>query len=153
MASPTRQSEFLVTVMLHSGVCMDRHYCAFARIPHGRRVVRFFPLPCQGSIRHWLRLCAWPSPESYHVHHKPLYEAIGEPDNRFRRPVPVARAVERLDVARYGPRDVRTRRGSPRRATSWRTSACSSIRDFDRGELPHLTFRSGDRSDSAVLSG
>jgi hypothetical protein len=32
----------------------------------------------------------------YHVHHKPLYRAIGEPESRYRRPVPARRAVERL---------------------------------------------------------
>ena len=34
----------------------------------------------------------------YHVHHKPLYRAIGEPDNRHRRPTALPRAVERLMV-------------------------------------------------------
>ncbi len=34
----------------------------------------------------------------FHIHHKPLYAAIGEPDNRFRRPMTLARAVERLMV-------------------------------------------------------
>jgi hypothetical protein len=32
----------------------------------------------------------------YHVHHKPLYHAIGEPDSRFRRAVPARAATERL---------------------------------------------------------
>lgn len=32
----------------------------------------------------------------YHVHHKPLYRAIGEPESRRRGPVPARRAVERL---------------------------------------------------------
>ena len=32
-----RQARFLVTVMLHSGVCLGRQYCAFARINTGRR--------------------------------------------------------------------------------------------------------------------
>ena len=37
-----RQARFLVTVLLHSGVCMDRHYCAFARIAHGQKTTDFF---------------------------------------------------------------------------------------------------------------
>jgi hypothetical protein len=37
-----RQARFLVTVMLHSGVCMDRQYCAFARIRHGQKTEDFF---------------------------------------------------------------------------------------------------------------
>jgi hypothetical protein len=32
----------------------------------------------------------------YHIHHKPLYRAIGEPESRYRRPVSARRAVERL---------------------------------------------------------
>ena len=34
----------------------------------------------------------------FHVHHKPLYAAIGEPDNRNRRRVTIDRAIERLMV-------------------------------------------------------
>ena len=30
-----RQASFLVTVMLHSGVCLGRNYSAYARIAHG----------------------------------------------------------------------------------------------------------------------
>ena len=37
-----RQARFLVTVLLHSGVCMDRHYCAFAGIAHGQKTTDFF---------------------------------------------------------------------------------------------------------------
>ncbi len=31
-----RQARFLVTVMLHSGVFVERQYCAFAGIGHGQ---------------------------------------------------------------------------------------------------------------------
>ena len=31
-----RQARFLVTVMLHSGVCLQRQYTAFAGIVHGQ---------------------------------------------------------------------------------------------------------------------
>ena len=34
----------------------------------------------------------------YHLHGKRLYRAIGEPDDRHRRPVTLARAIERLMV-------------------------------------------------------
>ena len=34
----------------------------------------------------------------FHVHHKPLYAAIGEPDNRNRRRVTIDRAIQRLMV-------------------------------------------------------
>ncbi|MDQ3349355.1 MAG: hypothetical protein M3545_15480 [Acidobacteriota bacterium] len=37
-----RQSRFLVTVMLHSGVCMVRQYCAFSNIVRGQKTQDFF---------------------------------------------------------------------------------------------------------------
>jgi hypothetical protein len=42
----------------------------------------------------------------YHVHHKPLYHAIGEPESRYRRSVPARQAAERLmrlDAALMSP--------------------------------------------------
>jgi hypothetical protein len=90
-----RQAGFLVTVMLHSGVCLGRHYPAFARITHGQKVHDFFQkLIARGYAT--VRRCGHNTARLYHVHHKPLYAAIGEPDNRHRRPVPLPRAVERL---------------------------------------------------------
>jgi hypothetical protein len=32
----------------------------------------------------------------FHVHHKPLYAAIGEPENRNRKPIAIGRAIERM---------------------------------------------------------
>ena len=37
-----RQAGFLVTVMLHSGVCVRRQYCVYARIAHGQKDHDFF---------------------------------------------------------------------------------------------------------------
>jgi hypothetical protein len=37
-----RQARFLVTVMLHSGVCLQRQYATFARIVLGEKTRRFF---------------------------------------------------------------------------------------------------------------
>ena len=34
----------------------------------------------------------------YHVHYKPLYAAIGDPDNRHRRRLTIEQAIERLLV-------------------------------------------------------
>lgn len=94
----TRQAAFLTTVMLHAGVCAQRQYAAFAGLANGHTTREFFDgllarrfataHPCwqQGGAR------------LYHLHHKGLYRAIGEPDNRHRRKVPVARAIERLMV-------------------------------------------------------
>ena len=37
-----RQAGFLVTVMLHSGVCVPRQYASFAGTAYGHKVTRFF---------------------------------------------------------------------------------------------------------------
>jgi hypothetical protein len=78
-----RQARFLVTVMVHSGVFLERQYCAFADISHGQKthdfvaklIARRFATSIAPGRLHQGRL--------YHVHYKPLYEAIGEPDNRL----------------------------------------------------------------------
>src|SRR5512134_3515406 len=93
-----RQARFLATVMLHSGVFVGRQYAAFAGITHGQKVhdfierllVRRFVTPIElGSTG---RTCI------FHVHHKPLYAAIGEPDNRNRRRVTIEHAIQRLMI-------------------------------------------------------
>ena len=98
-----RQAEFLVTVMLHSGVCMDRHYCAFARIPHGRKTCDFFHRLVLNRYA-TAYACAHSRARIFHLQHHPLYEAIDEPDNRFRRPVPIARASRTAHAARHSSR-------------------------------------------------
>lgn len=91
-----RQARFIVTVMLHSGVFVGRQYCAFAGISHGQKVHDFVEkllakrLATATAIGTRTRV--------FHVHHKPLYAAIGEPDNRHRKPAPLARAIERLMI-------------------------------------------------------
>jgi len=92
-----RQGRFLTTVLRHSGVCLRRQYYAFNGIQPGqvgcdffeklvsRRFASVYPYGPSGA-----RL--------YHVHHKALYRAIGEPDSRLRRRGTVVRAVERLMV-------------------------------------------------------
>lgn len=92
-----RQAGFLVTVMLHSGVCLGRHYSTFARITHGQKVQDFFQKLVARKYA-TARRCGHNTARLFHIHHKPLYEAIGEPDNRHRRPLPLSRAVERLMV-------------------------------------------------------
>lgn len=92
-----RQAAFLVTVAMHAGVCLSRHYATFTGLSWGQVVRDFFSLlvsrrlatPCP---------CARRGANLYHLQHKSIYRAIGEPDSRLRRPTPVARAVERLMV-------------------------------------------------------
>ena len=90
-----RQARFLVTVMLHSGVCLPRQYERFAGIVHGKRTGRFF----RKLIKHGYA-AAYPCQHNrgrvYQVHHKPLYRSIGETDSRHRRPMSAARVEEAL---------------------------------------------------------
>lgn len=92
-----RQARFLVTVMLHSGVCLLRHYTAFAGIVHGQKTRKFFAkLAKQGYATAYP--CRHNRGRVYHVQHKPLYRAIGETESRLRRPMSAALVMERLTL-------------------------------------------------------
>jgi hypothetical protein len=91
-----RQARFLELVIRHAGVCVPRQYASFAGIANGGKkcnalfdklIRRGYAVACD---------CVHNRARTYHVHHKPLYRAIGEPESRYRRPVPARRAVERL---------------------------------------------------------
>lgn len=92
-----RQAAFLATVMLHAGVCMVRQYCAFAGIKHGHNAREFFARLVERRIATpYAALHA--RARLYHIHHRRLYAAIGEPHSRFRKPLPAGRAMERLMI-------------------------------------------------------
>lgn len=67
-----RQARFLVTVMVHSGVFLERQYCAFARISHGQKshdfvaklTARRFATAIAPGRLHQGRL--------FHLHYRPL---------------------------------------------------------------------------------
>ncbi len=90
-----RQSRFLVTVMRHSGVCLPRQYAAFAGIAYGRKTGVFFARLVARKLASTCH-CLHNRAVVYHVHHRGLYQAIGEPHSRFRRPVSMAAVVPRL---------------------------------------------------------
>lgn len=90
-----RQAAFLMTVMRHAGVCVPRQYARFAGTAYGQLVNLFFDKLVHDGFA--IRCdCVHNRARVYHVHHRPLYRAIGEPDSRLRRPVPAARVMERL---------------------------------------------------------
>ena len=93
-----RQARFLVTVMLHSGVFVGRQYAAFAGITHGQKVHDFIETLLMRRLVTAIELGSTGRTRIFHVHHKPLYAAIGEPDNRNRRRVTIDRTIERLMV-------------------------------------------------------
>lgn len=79
----------------------------------------------------------------YHVHHKALYAAIGEPDNRNRRRAPTGRSIERLMLLDAVLDD---------RKLLWLATEKDKLRYFSsrlsdyrlrREELPHLSFGAG----------
>jgi hypothetical protein len=135
-----RQARFLVTVMLHSGVCVGRQYCAFAGIAYGEPMRALFLKLERGGFA-TATTCAHGRARLFHIHHKPLYEAIGEPNNRFRRPTSLARAVERLMVLDAVTLD---------RAVTWLGTERDKVSYFTTQsgvgihDLPSLTFRSAD---------
>lgn len=135
-----RQAGFLVTVMLYSGVCMDRQYCAFAGIPHGRKTTDFFRLLVERRYAA-IHACRNNSARLFHVRYKPLYAAIGDPDSRHRKPTPLGRAVERLMVLDGVLVD---------RHRTWFATEQDKLAHFTlahripRHDLPSLTFRSQD---------
>lgn len=93
-----RQRRFLDLVLIFSGVFVGRQYAAFAGITHGQKVHDFIE---RLLARGWVRpMALGPSGRVrlYHVHHKPLYAAIDDPDNRHRRTPAIERAIERLMV-------------------------------------------------------
>jgi hypothetical protein len=134
-----RQAGFLVSVALYAGVCLSRQYATFNGIAWGQVVRDFFamlvkrrfakPYPCARQRAH-----------IYHLHNKALYRAIGEPDSRLRRPVALARAVERLmvlDAVLADPELVWL--GAERDKVAHFTATTS----LSEGDLPRAVFRSG----------
>ena len=93
-----RQREFLVTVMVHAGCFLERQYCAFTGTARGQNSRDFIArLVARGCAR---AIAPRPARRGrlYHVHHKPLYEAIGQADNRNRRAHTLGRMVERVMI-------------------------------------------------------
>src|SRR4029453_13088461 len=80
-----RQTRFLVLVAPPSGVCVMRQYSGFAGIVFGQKTRNFFAkLVRLGFVSTYD--CGHNRGRVYHVRHRAIYEAIGEPDSRLRRP-------------------------------------------------------------------
>ena len=90
-----RQSRFLVTVMLHSGICVPRQYARSAGTAYGQKVNAFFDKLVRRKYATACD-CLHNRARLYHVHHAALYRAIGEPESRYRRPVSARQALDRV---------------------------------------------------------
>src|SRR5688572_9848140 len=138
-----RQAGFLVTVMLHSGVCLQRHYETFARIRHGQKSSDFFDGLVARGYATWNR-CGHHRARLVHVHHKPLYVAVGEPNNRHRRPTMLARAVERLMLL---DAVLAQREGTWLATERDKVGYFTLTHRIPKQDLPFLTFR-GERGET-----
>ena len=140
-----RQTAFLLLVLRHSGVCVARQYCAHAGIVRGQKSHDFFGrLVVRGLATPYA--CAHGQAKVYHVHHKALYRAIGEPNTRFRRPTSIPKAVERLMVLDYLVE---------RPKTHWLASGREKVEHFCHATrapldaLPVLVFRGATGCETA----
>jgi hypothetical protein len=79
-----RQAQFLVLVALHGGYFLRRQYVAFTGTSHGQAAVRFLA-QCMARS-HVRELPFGRHGRVFHLYARPLYAAIGEEDNRNRRP-------------------------------------------------------------------
>jgi hypothetical protein len=135
-----RQARFLVLVARLSGVCVMRQYSSFAGIVFGQKTRRFFgKLVRLGFVSTYD--CAHNRGRVYHVRDRAIYEAIGDPDSRLRRPPGVPRALERLmllDAILENPESI------------WMSSPDEKIdyfssREIPAADAPHLVIRQGDQ--------
>jgi hypothetical protein len=90
-----RQARFLVTVMLHAGVCVPRQYARFSGTAYGHNVTKFFDKLIERGYA-TASDCLHNRAALYHVHHQALYRAIGQPQSRYRRPVSARQAIDRV---------------------------------------------------------
>lgn len=93
-----RQARFLVEVLIHSGVFVERQYCTFAGITHGQKTHNFLTRLVERGYARPILVGALHRGRLFHLHYKPLYAAIGQADNRHRKAVSLGRMVERLMV-------------------------------------------------------
>src|SRR6202163_4498432 len=77
---------FLVTVMLHAGVCVPRQYATFCGIVHGQKTRKFFAKLARLGFASMYD-CRQNRARIYHLHQKAL-----------RRPLTLGHAIQRLMV-------------------------------------------------------
>jgi hypothetical protein len=136
-----RQARFLVTVMLHAGVCVPRQYATFRGIVHGQKTRKFFAKLVRLGLASTYD-CRHNRARIYHLHQKTLYRAIGQAESRLRRPLTLGHAIQRLMVldAIVTSPDVVWLGTVEEKATH--LTALAAINPAD---LPHMTLGEGDK--------
>ena len=76
-ALTVRQRQCLVTVMVHSGCFLERQYCTFTGTARGQNSREFVARLVARGLARTIEPGAVRRGRLCHVHHKPLYEAIG----------------------------------------------------------------------------
>jgi hypothetical protein len=90
-----RQARFLMTVALHSGYCLRRHYTAFTGTQNGKNAQHFL----QGLVTRGLAsqfTFRADRGHVFHLHARSLYRALGQENDRNRRHVSAARIARKL---------------------------------------------------------
>ncbi len=137
-----RQARFLVHVLVFSGVFLERQYRAFTGLVHGQKTHDFLTTLVDRAYATAITPGALHRGRLYHVQFKPLYEAIGEANNRHRKVASLGRYVERLMLLdavladqRYGWL------GTEQDKRTYFREALE--RELPHDFYPHLTFHSG----------
>jgi hypothetical protein len=139
-----RQRTFLLTVMVHSGCFLERQYCEFTGTVRGQNSREFVARLVARGFARAIETGPVRRGRLYHVHQKPLYEAIGQADNRNRRLRTIGRMVERVMILDAVLGDQRC---------WWLSPECDKRAFFDHtkqtglrsDEYPHITFGAGPR--------
>jgi hypothetical protein len=139
---PIRQARFLVHVLVFSGVFLERQYRAFTGLAHGQKTNDFLTKLVGDGYATGITPGALHRGRLYHVQYKPLYEAIGEPNNRHRKAASLGRFVERLMLldAVLGDHHYGWLGTEQDKRTYFREALEQELRD---DWYPHLTFGTG----------
>ena len=137
-----RQARFLVHVLVFSGVFLERQYRAFTGLVHGQKTHEFLTKLVDSGYATAITPGALHRGRFYHVQFKPLYEAIGEANNRHRKAASLGRFVERLILLDAVLADHRHAwLGTEHDKRAYFREALE--RELPDDWYPHLTFHSG----------
>lgn len=139
-----RQARFLLEVLLHSGVFVERQYCQFAGIAHGQKTTNFIKDLVDRRLATPITPGKLHRGRMFHLHYKPLWAAIDEADSRFRKRAAPGRMIERVMLLDAVLDD---------RSLKWIGPASDKRRLFNRAvgqqlswlEFPRVRFGNGAR--------
>ncbi len=93
-----RQARFLLNVLLHSGVFVERQVPAPTPASSTAKRVRTSSRRSSSDDSRPRSPGKLHRGRMFHLHYKPLWAAIGQPDNRFRKPAAQGRMIERIKL-------------------------------------------------------